>query len=306
MVYSLSFVPGDSTTADAYGHGTHVAGLVGGNGDDSSGWASSYVIRGLAPNVKLINLRVLDGNGNGSDSGVIAAIQKAISLKSKYNIRVINLSLGRPVASSYTIDPLCQAVESAWKAGIVVVVAAGNQGRNNSAGTNGYGTITAPGNDPYVITVGAMNTEGTLGRADDKMTTYSSKGPTLFDHVVKPDLVAPGNRMFSSPGSGKHAGSGISSQHSLIPEQLDAGISKLLLSAQRHQYGDPHGQRHGGFDAAAESQPDAGSGEGYSDDDGHQDLPGRHVSGGPDLYISGADDDNRHGCGHRRYLYDLL
>ena len=93
-------------------------------------------------------------------------------------------------------------MEAAWRAGIVVVVAAGNEGRNNSAGTNGYGTITAPGNDPYVITVGAMNTVGTLSRADDKMTTYSSKGPTLFDHVVKPDLVAPGNRIFSVLAAG--------------------------------------------------------------------------------------------------------
>ena len=80
----------------------------------------------------------------GTDSQVIAAIQMAIQLKSTYNIRVINLSLGRPVYESYKLDPLCQAVEQAWKAGIVVVVAAGNDGRDNSVGTNGYGTITAP------------------------------------------------------------------------------------------------------------------------------------------------------------------
>jgi len=89
---------------------------------------------------------------------VISAIQEAIQLKSMYNIRVINLSLslGRPVFESYKLDPLCQAVEAAWKTGIVVVVAAGNSGRDNSQGTNGYATITSPGNDPYVITVGAM------------------------------------------------------------------------------------------------------------------------------------------------------
>src|SRR5262249_14280505 len=142
-------------------------------------------------------LRVLDKNGNGTESAVINAIQQAINLKSKYNIRVINLSLGRPVFESYTLDPLCQAVEQAWKASIVVVVAAGNQGRNNSAGTNGYATITAPGNDPYVITVGAMKTMGTPSRSDDLIASYSSKGPTLYDHVVKPDLVAPGNRLVS-------------------------------------------------------------------------------------------------------------
>jgi serine protease AprX len=94
-------------------------------------------------------------------------------------------------------EPLCQAVEAAYRAGIVVVVAAGNDGRDNSAGTNGYGTINAPANDPYVITVGAMKTMGTPSRADDEITTYSSKGPTLIDHIVKPDLVAPGNRIVS-------------------------------------------------------------------------------------------------------------
>src|ERR1019366_5017046 len=91
----------------------------------------------------------------------------------------------------------------AWKAGIVVVVAAGNNGRDNSLATGGYGTIPAPGNDPYVITVGASNDNGDYNRANDIMTTYSSKGPTAIDHIVKPDLVAPGNRIVSaqSPGS---------------------------------------------------------------------------------------------------------
>ena len=86
-------------------------------------------------------------------------------------------------------------MESAWKAGIVVIVSAGNEGRNRSQGTDGYGTITSPGNDPLVITVGAMKTAGTPSRTDDLIASYSSKGPTLLDHVVKPDLVAPGNRM---------------------------------------------------------------------------------------------------------------
>jgi serine protease AprX len=109
----------------------------------------------------------------------------------------MNLSLGRGVYGSYTTDLLCQAVEAAWNAGIVVVVAAGNQGRNNNGGVNGYGTIGAPGNDPYVITVGAMKTMNTAGRTDDRIASYSSKGPTLYDHLVKPDLVAPGNQIRS-------------------------------------------------------------------------------------------------------------
>src|SRR5262249_32966873 len=154
--------------------------LVAGNGSNSTGLKFDYTVRGIAPGVSLINLRVLDKNGSAADSTVIAAIQRAIQLKTRYNIRVINLSLGRPVSESYTIDPLCQAVQQAWNAGIVVVVAAGNDGRNNSAGTQGYATINAPGNSPYVITVGAMNTMGTLLPLDDKMTSYSSKGPTLF------------------------------------------------------------------------------------------------------------------------------
>jgi serine protease AprX len=158
VVYSESFVPGDASTFDAYGHGTHVAGIVGGDGADSAGPQSIYKIRGIAPGVNLINLRVLDQNGDGNDSSVIAALQRVIQLKDTYNIRVVNVSLGRPVYTAYAQDPLCQAVESVWKAGIVVVVAAGNGGRINSEGINGYATITAPGNDPYVITVGAMNT----------------------------------------------------------------------------------------------------------------------------------------------------
>ncbi len=192
IVYEQSFVGG--TPTDQYGHGSHVAGIIG-----AHGIGSNYV--GIAPSSNLINLRVLDKNGNGSDSNVIQAIAAAISLKSKYNIRVMNLSLGRQVYESSAKDPLCQAVEAAWKAGIAVVVAAGNDGRDNTYGTNGYGTIAAPGNDPYVITVGAMKTNGTYTRADDTIASYSSKGPTLFDHTVKPDLVAPGNRVVFEHGA---------------------------------------------------------------------------------------------------------
>ncbi|MFZ1087332.1 MAG: S8 family peptidase, partial [Terracidiphilus sp.] len=192
IVYSQDFT-GLGSALDQYGHGTHVTGILAGNGKMSTGPQFSYTFMGVASNVNLINLRVLDQNGAGTDSEVIAAIQTAIALKSKYNIRVINLSLGRPVWESYTLDPLCQAVEQAWESGIVVVVAAGNYGRDNLAGTNGYGTITAPANDPYVITVGAMNTKGSSNRALVIPTSYTSKGPTLFDDVVKPDIVAPGN-----------------------------------------------------------------------------------------------------------------
>jgi len=196
IVYSEDFT-GLGSPADQFGHGTHVSGIIAGNGYSSTGPSDFYTFKGIAPDVNLINLRVLDENGAGSDSEVIAAIETAIQLKSTYNIDVINLSVGRPVWESYTQDPLCQAVERAWNSGIVVVVAAGNYGRDNLAGTNGYGTIAAPGNDPYVITVGAMNTEGKRDRWDTVPASYSSKGPTIFDQVVKPDLVAPGNAIIS-------------------------------------------------------------------------------------------------------------
>ena len=180
-------------TDDLYGHGTHVAGIVAGNGADSICTTCTRTMKGIAPNANLINLRVLDENGNGTDSDVIAAIDQAIALASTYNIRVINLSVGGPVLESSAQDPLCQAVEAAWQAGIVVDVAAGNDGRDNSVGNNGYGTITSPGNDPFVITVGAMKDEGTPNRTDDLIASYSSKGPTGIDNYVKPDIVAPGN-----------------------------------------------------------------------------------------------------------------
>ena len=190
VVYSENFAS-DSGTNDLFGHGSHVASILGSNAACDSTYSTSS-----APGVKIVNLRVLNAFGIGSDSGVIKAIDRAIALKSTYNIRVMNLSLGRAISDTFTNDPLCQAVERAWKAGIVVVVAAGNLGRY--AATNGYATIASPGNDPFVITVGATRDPAkglTTSMTDDTIASYSSKGPTMLDHVVKPDLVAPGNQM---------------------------------------------------------------------------------------------------------------
>src|SRR5260370_31494821 len=112
--------------------------------------SSLHILKGIAPNANLLDLRVLDRNGASTDSIIIAAIQQAVLLKSKYNVRVINLSLGRPIYESCNRDPLCQAVEAAWKTGIVVVTAAGN------LGPNGYSPILAPGHDPRAITASRM------------------------------------------------------------------------------------------------------------------------------------------------------
>ncbi len=192
-VYSEIF---NGTRRDGFGHGTHVAGIIAGNGASSSAPGSTNKFTGIAPGVNLVDLQVLNEMGATTDSVVIAAIARAIQLKDTYNIRVINLSLGRPVVESYAMDPLCLAVEQAWKAGIVVVVAAGNSGRS------GYGTILSPANDPYVITVGAMKPMDSPQRSDDQVASYSSKGPTAIDHIIKPDLVAPGNRVISVLSTG--------------------------------------------------------------------------------------------------------
>jgi serine protease AprX len=195
VVYRQSFIGG--VQFDDFGHGTHVAGIIAGTGSVSNVAGSSHVLRGIAPNANLLDLRVLDQNGSSNDTAVIAAIQTAVQLKYIYNVRVINLSLGRPIYESCTLDPLCQAAEAAWNDGIVVVAAAGNLGRN------GYATILSPGNSPHAITVGAMKTEETYPRSDDLIASYSSKGPTYIDLTVKPDIVAPGNLVVSllAPGS---------------------------------------------------------------------------------------------------------
>lgn len=195
VVYRERFVgPGGN---DDFGHGTHVAGIVAGNGSVSDVPGSSHVLRGIAPNANLLDLHVLDQNGASNDSAVIAAIQTAVNLRNRYNVRVINLSLGRPIYESCSLDPLCEAAEAAWNDGIVVVAAAGNLGRN------GYSTVLSPGNSPHAITVGAMKTIETYSPSDDQVASYSSKGPTYIDMTVKPDIVAPGNLVVSllSPGS---------------------------------------------------------------------------------------------------------
>jgi serine protease AprX len=183
--------------ADAYGHGTHVAGLIG-----ASGVVSSGVYAGVTTAVNFVSLRVLNGKGSGKASDVIAALQFAVAKRAQFGIRVINLSLGHPIYESAVTDPLVQAVEAAVRAGIVVVVAAGNNGTNPQTGIAGYGGITSPGNSPSAITVGASSTAGTVARTDDRVTFYSSRGPSWFDGYAKPDVVAPGQGLLSDEVDG--------------------------------------------------------------------------------------------------------
>ncbi len=192
--------PADSI--DPNGHGTHVAGIIVGTGSHSP---DGYTA-GVAPQANLVSVRVLDGTGRGLTSDVMAGLQWILDNKTQYGIRVVNLSIGHAVFEPAAVDPLVQAVDALWDAGIVVVCSAGNAGRG------GYVTITSPCNSRKVITVGAINDRGTPDVSDDITTTYSSRGPTALDLVAKPDLVAPGNRIVSLRSAGSY-------QDTLFPDR---------------------------------------------------------------------------------------
>jgi len=166
---------------DENGHGTHIAGTI----------------RDIAPNAHFLSLKAMGADGSGQTSDVIEAIDWAIDNRRAWNIRVINVSLGHPVMESEKDDPLCQAVQRATDAGILVTVAAGNVGKL-ADGTPVVGGISSPGNSSAALTVGALNTKQTAARSDDVMATYSSRGPTVIDGFVKPELAAPGNRILAS------------------------------------------------------------------------------------------------------------
>src|SRR4029079_12783357 len=194
VVAEFDFTGKKASPVDKFGHGTHVADIVAGN--DTGEYA------GIAPGAHIVSLRVLGSDGSGDTSDVINAIDWAIANKSQFALRIINLSLGHPVFESYRDDPLCQAVQRAVDAGMVVVAAAGNLGKTDD-GRPIVGGVISPGNSPAALTVGALNTMATVTRSDDVMATYSSRGPTFIDGVLKPDVAAPGNKIAgpAAPGA---------------------------------------------------------------------------------------------------------
>jgi len=232
VVKSVSFVSGNTSKLDAFGHGTHIAGLISGSASAAVGITKAYT-GGIAPGANLVNVRVLGPDGTGLTSDVINGIDWVIANKATYNIRIINLSLGHAVMESAATDPLCLAVERAVRAGIVVVASAGNRGKTDT-GQPILGGITSPGNSPYAITVGALNTWTTVDRSDDSVTTYSSRGPTRFDLAVKPDVVAPGNKLVSLEATGSYlraaypathvAGSGSNAYMRLSGSSMATGV----------------------------------------------------------------------------------
>jgi serine protease AprX len=190
VVHFADFVDFQPQPYDGYGHGTHVAGIIAASG------AGGGSVRGIAPGADLVVLKTLDHEGRGYISDAIAAIDYAIAQRLGYNIRVINLSMATGVYESYRTDPLALAAARAVDAGIVVVTAAGNLGRD-AAGTVQHGGVTAPGNAPWVLTVGAVTQTAAPAGAAESVAPFSSLGPSAIDLVEKPDVVAPGTDIVS-------------------------------------------------------------------------------------------------------------
>jgi serine protease AprX len=182
---------GEGSCTDSYGHGTFMAGLIAGTGAQSGG-----VNRGVAPGARVLSIKIAGRDGSADVTKLLAAIQWAVSFRSTYGISVLNLSLGTASTAPYETDPLDFAVERAWSSGIAVVAAASNRGPT-------AGSISKPGDDPLVITAGAVDDHGTPATADDRSPDFTGRGPTAYYGLSKPDVVAPGAHVVSlnAPGS---------------------------------------------------------------------------------------------------------
>jgi serine protease AprX len=191
LVGGVDLSGGHNPFQDDYGHGTFVAGLIGGNGASSNGQYS-----GEAPGADLVSIKVAGASGTTDLATLILGLQWAVDHEQTYGIKVLNVSLGYKPFLSTVLDPLDQAVEAAWNSGIAVITSAGNAGPSN-------GTILSPGDDPLAITVGALDDLGQPSVSGDEMNDFSSVGPTSPDGWVKPDLVTSGRSVVSlaAPGS---------------------------------------------------------------------------------------------------------
>ena len=225
---------GEGTTIDSYGHGTVMAGIVGGDGTDArnAGMASPYM--GVAPSATLVAVKAAGRSGAVDVTTMLQAMHWVASYKDQFNIRVLSLSWGVPSTQNPAVDPVDYAVERLWQLGIVVVVAAGNGGP-------GLSTITKPGDDPMVITVGAYDDKQNIDPADDSISAWSSRGPTAAG-AIKPDIVAPG-RLITAPRSrgslveatypkALYAPSYIRGSGTSEATAVVSGLSALLLAAR--------------------------------------------------------------------------
>jgi serine protease AprX len=193
ILRQMSFSPNSTTVNDVYGHGTHVAGIIGGNGKLSGG-----DFMGVAPKVNLISLKISDEQGMAYESDTVAAMQWVLENKEAFNIRVVNLSVNSTMEQSYHESAMNAAAEILWFNGVVVVASAGN----NEVGSALDSINTAPANDPFIITVGASDELQTPENNDDTVAVYSAHG-TTWDGFAKPELIAPGQDIISllSPDS---------------------------------------------------------------------------------------------------------
>lgn len=216
---------------DSYGHGTFVAGLIAGNGTSSNGQYS-----GEAPGANLVSIKVAGADGATHLGTLISGLQWAVDDQSRYGIKVLNISLGVLPSQSTVINPLDQAVEAVWNSGIAVVASAGNGGPFN-------GTILSPGDDPLVITAGALDDMATASATDDEMNDFSSVGPTSPDGWVKPDLVAsgrsvislaaPGSTIFNDYPSGRVGAANFVGSGTSFSAAITSGAAALVLAANR-------------------------------------------------------------------------
>jgi len=209
----VDFVGDGASQLDPAGHGTFLAGLIAAHGS---------TFKGVAPDAKLVSLRVLDANGNGSLHAVLAAFDWLLQNRVAYGIKVLNLSFGAPQSSSYQQDLLAAVVESAWFAGVTVVAAAGNGGPLP-------GTVATPGADPFILTIGSLDDQGTAGTGDDRESVFSGRGPTV-DGFVKPDVLAPGEHVVSLRASDDPTLSGYTRMTGTsVSSAMASGVSALVL-----------------------------------------------------------------------------